>query len=575
MRGRIPQMLDPVVMDDASQTLATLADDYWDAFLAAEPLWASALGDHRFDADLPDRSRAAEEARIAALEEFARRAAALDDGALSAQERVSRDVLVFEATSEADALRSRLAEFAVAPSFVGPQADLLQLPLILTVTSAEDADAYVARLRRTDAYLGHACDRLRDGVGAGRTPPRVAVDQVVTQLDEYLAAPVDADAFLTLAAPSGWDEARTQRWRAAIRTAVVEVVRPALAAYRDCLADDVAPQARPPERSGVVWLPDGEEVYARAVRRQTTLTIDPDEVHALGLEAIGDLRGEYRELGARVLGTDDLGGIFTRLRTDPALRFDTGDAVKSKAAEALARAQAAVPQWFGRLPETPCVVREMAAFEVKDGTIAYYMPPAVDGSRPGIYYVNTYAPETRTRFEAEALAFHEAVPGHHLQIALAQELDDLPVFRRHALVNAYVEGWALYVERLADEMGLYSGDLERFGMLSFDSWRAGRLVVDTGLHHLGWSRDQAIAYLRDNSPQAENNIANEVDRYIAWPAQALGYKLGQREILRLRAEAERALGDAFDLPAFHDAVLAHGPVPLELLGDLVHASLRA
>jgi uncharacterized protein (DUF885 family) len=212
---------------------------------------------------------------------------------------------------------------------------------------------------------------------------------------------------------------------------------------------------------------------------------------------------------------------------------------------------------------------EIEGAGASDSTLAFYLEPAMDGSRPGTYFVNTSRPSIHTRYEAEALAFHESIPGHHLQIAIGQEVDGLPDFRRHAAMTVFVEGWGLYAERLADEMGLYSGDLERLGILSFDSWRAGRLVVDTGIHVLGWSRAQAIDYLAANSPQARNNIVNEVDRYIGWPAQALAYKIGQREIFRYRGAAERTLGDDFDIKGFHDAVLGHGALPLPALGVVV------
>ena len=237
----------------------------------------------------------------------------------------------------------------------------------------------------------------------------------------------------------------------------------------------------------------------------------------------------------------------------------------------LARAVAAIPAWFGRLPRADCEVVRMQPHEEQHSTIAYYREPPQDGSRPGRYYVNTYAPETRPRYEAEALAFHEAVPGHHLQVAIGQELEQLPAFRRHAETTAFVEGWGLYSERLADEMGLYSGDLDRIGMLSYDAWRASRLVVDTGMHALGWSRGQAIDFMTAHTALGLNNIANEVDRYIGWPGQALAYKIGQLEIRRLRTEAEAALGAAFDIRRFHDAVLGHGALPLCVLRESVGA----
>ncbi|MFN7142884.1 MAG: DUF885 domain-containing protein, partial [Myxococcota bacterium] len=252
------------------------------------------------------------------------------------------------------------------------------------------------------------------------------------------------------------------------------------------------------------------------------------------------------------------------------LRFATEDEVEAKAASALAAARAAIPAWFGRLPAAECGVRRVPAHEAPYTTIAYYWP-AVPGQEPGYYYVNTHAPETRPRFEAEVLAFHESIPGHHLQIAIAQELPALPAFRRHLGTTAYVEGWALYTERLADEMGLYSGDLDRMGMLSFDSWRAARLVVDTGIHALRWTRAEAVRFFLENTPLAANNVANEVDRYITWPGQALAYKLGQIELRALRRQAEAALGARFSLPGFHDVVLGGGAVTLPVLRRRVEA----
>jgi uncharacterized protein (DUF885 family) len=262
--------------------------------------------------------------------------------------------------------------------------------------------------------------------------------------------------------------------------------------------------------------------------------------------------------------------IFERLRTDDALFFDSAEEVESKARSALAAAQTAMPDFFGRLPVAECVVEPIPDYEAPYTTVAYYRS-ATPGERPGTYFINIYAPETRPRHEAEVLAFHESIPGHHLQIAIAQELSEVPAFRRHGGFTAYVEGWALYTERLADEMGLYTGDVDRLGMLSFDAWRAARLVVDTGVHHKGWSREQAVAFLVENTPLATNNIDNEVDRYITWPGQALAYKTGQIEILRMRRQAEEALGSDFDIKAFHDVVLGAGAVPLPVLDARVAA----
>jgi uncharacterized protein (DUF885 family) len=329
------------------------------------------------------------------------------------------------------------------------------------------------------------------------------------------------------------------------------------------------PLARPQDRAGLCCLPDGATLYDITLRIHTSLPLTAQAIHETGLAEVARINAETRELGGRVLGTTDLATIQARLRSDPALHFTTREDVEAKAVEALRRAEEAVPRWFGILPRTPCTVKRIEEHEEKFSTIAYYRQPATDGSRDGTYYINTYAPDTRPRYEAEALAFHEAVPGHHTQIAIAQELSGLPEFRKHTGPTAYVEGWALYTERLCNEMGLYSGDLDRIGMLSFDSWRACRLVVDTGLHALGWSRQRAIDYMLANSSLAANNIENEVDRYITWPGQATAYKTGQLEILRLRAEARARLGAAFDIKRFHDVVLGSGAVGLLTLGELV------
>jgi uncharacterized protein (DUF885 family) len=346
-----------------------------------------------------------------------------------------------------------------------------------------------------------------------------------------------------------------------------------MARYRDLLAGQVLARARPDDRCGLAHVPGGEAVYRAAVRRHTTTDRDPAELHRLGLDLVAALAEECRELGARVLGTADMDQVLHRLRHDPALRFSTAAEILASGRDALARATAALPAIVGRAPKAPCRVDEMSAYEAEDAVLGYYQPPTADGGHPGVHWLNTSAPGTRTRYEYEALAFHESVPGHHLQFALAQEQEQLPRFRRFGYVTAFSEGWALYAERQADEVGLYSGDLERFGMLSFDSWRACRLVVDTGLHQLGWSRDQAIDYLLANSALTRSNIENEVDRYVADPGQALAYMVGRLELVRLRELAQRRQGGRFDLRAFHDLVLGTGGMPLAVLAEVVDEHL--
>ena len=555
-------------MSEMSATLATLADRYWEFESRYRPTEAFLRGDHRFAGEIEDRTRAAEDEAIATLESIAAGAEELESDSLSLPDRVTQAVLAHQAGSEAAELRSRYAEVAVNP-VMGFQVELPIHSAQFPIAQPDHAAAVTLRYRKIASMIDDAAKRLRQGVARDRTPPAVAVEKTIAQIDRYLKTPVDEDLFLQVRRPVAFTDDQDAAWRSELLGVVEESIRPAYQQYREMLATEILPKARPPERSGVVWLPDGSEVYERAIAKHTTLDTTPMAVHQIGLDAVESLAEEYRDLGGRVLGTTDLAEIFDRLRNDPILRFTSSDAVRSHAEKALDRARAAIPDWFGRLPQADCVVVEIPEVVASDATIAYYLPPGADGSRPGSYYLNVSEPNTRTVFESEALAFHESIPGHHLQISIAQELDDLPEFRRHTWMTAYGEGWGLYTERLSDEMGLYSGDLERLGILSFDSWRAGRLVVDTGIHALGWSRQEAIAYLMANSPLATNNIVNEVERYIGWPGQALAYKTGQLEILRLRDEAKAALGAAFDIRAFHDVVLGDGGVTLPVLRSLV------
>ena len=551
-----------------NETLSALAARYWDTVMEASPSTAAILGDHRFDDRMEDATRESEDDLIEAVTAIRDQADAIDPAGLDTDEKITRRVLMFEADGVIGDMLSRTAEYLVDP-MIGPHMNLINfIPQMQPITT-DHADAYVTKASRVGTLFDQCVERLREGISNGRTPPRLAVEKVLGQIDAYLASPVEADPFLRIRPPESMDDDAVNAWRARMADQVRSEVRPGVERYRDALAAEVLPAARPQEKSGVCWLPDGEEIYQRAIYRFTSLNLPAGEIHQIGLDEIASLEDEYRALGSSVLGTDDLPAIYDRLRNDPALRFETSEQVKAAAQDALDRATAAVGDWFGTQPKAPCVMAEVPEVGAEDAPLAFYLPPTADGSRPGTFFINTTDPTTRTRYESEALAFHEGVPGHHLQLAIAQEVEGLPEFRKNGMVTVYVEGWGLYTERLADEMGLYTGDLERMGILSFDSWRAGRLVVDTGLHALGWSRRQAIDYLAENSPQAPNNIINEVDRYIGFTGQALAYKIGQKEIFRVREMARRTMGGRFDIKGFHDVVLEAGPVPLDLLAELV------
>ncbi|MDH3539489.1 MAG: DUF885 domain-containing protein [Acidimicrobiia bacterium] len=546
-----------------NKPLQKLADEYWEWQLETSPLTALMMGDHRYADRFDEFSRQAEDRNISQLLEFAARAEAIDPSELDNEERITREVLIFETRTNAATTQTRQAELAVN-HVIGFQAMLPVIPPQLSIETAEHADQLVSMYGEIGRALDEMSGRLREGIASGRTPPRYAVSETIKQLDGFAATPLEKDPLLRTRVPAEFDEAATAGWRERLGGVIESTIRPALARYRDLLEREVMPVARPEERSGVGWLPDGEELYARAIHQHTSISMDATEIHEIGMQAIERLADEYRVLGSRVLGTEDLGDIYRRLREDPDLHFQDGAAAVAASEMAMAKAKAAIGDWFGRLPVADCVVAETPT-----GPVAFYFPPALDGSRPGTFFINTADPTQIGRFEIEALAYHEGIPGHHLQLAISQELEDLPEFRKHASITAFAEGWGLYTERLADEMDLYSGDLERIGMLSLDSMRAGRLVVDTGIHAMGWSRQQAIEFLARNSPMSFGNIEDEIDRYIGMPGQALAYMIGRLEIQRIRTDAEEQMGDAFDIKGFHDAVLTHGLLPLETLAGVV------
>jgi uncharacterized protein (DUF885 family) len=551
------------------ETLGELAEDYFTTIMDASPFDATVLGVRGWDAEVPDLSEAADDRTDRRLADLERRLAGVDPAGLGPQDRITRAMLARGLADRRAELAARWPELTVSATGSGIQTAVLGLvPKVTLATPAQAAD-YLERCAGLAGCLDQAGDRLRAGLANGRTPPALGVRATVRQLDAYLAGPVADDPLLAPPPPAGTDPSR---FRERLAELVAGSVRPAMARYRDLLAGEVMAEARPDDRCGLAHVPGGEAVYRAAVAAHTTTDRDPAELHRLGLELVAELEEEYRALGERVLGTADMTEILARLRDDPALRFSSAEEILRSGRAALARAVAALPEIVGRIPTAPCVVDEMSPYEAKDAVLGYYQPPAADGGRPGVHWLNTSAPGTRTRYEYEALAFHESVPGHHLQFARAQELEELPRFRRFGYVTAFSEGWALYTERLADELGLYSGDLERFGMLSFDSWRACRLVVDTGMHAFGWGRDQAIDYLLANSALTRTNIENEVDRYVADPGQALAYMVGRMELVRLRRRTADRQGGRFDLRAFHDLVLGTGGVPLAVLAEAVDSS---
>jgi len=540
--------------------LDRLAADYWEAFLERHPTTATALGDRRFDDRLTDDSATGRAEWERRLDQLLERLATIEADA----DPVTHATLAEALRTDRAHLDADTGAFTVDP-LDGIQVDLLNIPSYHVPRTPAEEEMLLDRWRAMPGAIDTAIERLRDGLASGRTGVATLLRKATQQIDDVLAQP---DEEWPLAAPAQ----QSPRMRDELLRIIGNDIRPAYQRFRAVLGE-LAPHARPDDRPGLLHVPGGLGAYALLARAHTSLDTPPEDVHAIGLAEIERIDAEFVELGGRLLGTDDLESTLRRLRNDPALHFSTRDEIYETAVRSLERANAAIPDWFGRLPKAPCEVVRMPAHEEKHSTIAYYREPSADGSRPGQHFINTSAPETRPRYEAETLAFHESVPGHHLQLAIAQELEDLPAFRRFGGTTAYIEGWGLYTERLSEEMGLLSGEMDRFGVLSFDAWRASRLVVDTGMHALGWTRRQAIDFMTAHTALGENNIANEVDRYIAWPGQALAYKLGQLELLRLRAEARERQGDRFDIRRFHDAVLGQGALPLPVLRGVVEREL--
>ncbi len=545
-------------------TIADHAAAYWRQVLRNNPRWATQLGDRSFDAQLENVSPAAIDSQIAVWEAFLEQVQKVDRAKLGADEAVTAHALEIQLRNELDQLQCHFEEWNVDP-LGGPHVDLLNLPDIQIVKTVEHGRDMVTRWRAMGPYFDAVAKNLERGAAKGKLGTKAAISKAITQLDDLLAKPIAEWPLLRPAKEKreGWSDTEHSKFARDLESAVTESVKPALERYRALLGDRLLPKARGPEAVGVSRIDPG--AYSKLIRVHTSLELSADSVHETGLAEVARIDAEIEKLGAKLFGTKTVADVRARLAKDPSMFFDTRDAVARKAEQALRRAEAVVPRHFGRLPKTPCVVVRMEPHEEKFSTIAYYRQPSADFSRPGSYYINTSLPETRPRYEAEALAFHEAVPGHHTQIAIAMELTGIAEFRKHVGTTAYVEGWALYTERLADEIGLYESDLDRLGMLSFEAWRACRLVVDTGLHAKEWPRQRAIDFMIAHTLLAENNIVNEVDRYIVWPGQALAYKIGQLEIMKLRDEAKARLGVKFDLGRFHDVVLEAGAVPLPVL----------
>lgn len=555
--------------ESSHAALEQLNQEFFEVQNTVDPLSATLLGITGYDALLPDPSRdgaARGAARFQALED---RLGELNVDEMSDGDQINAAVLARLSWGARTDLEEGIWEAdAAAEGYASPHAMVFMCVPAARANDETSARDYLTRLEGLGDYFDALTARYAQAHADGRHSTAVGIKRALDQLRGHLELSVDVD---TLANPLVADTINAEEFLSRSRALVADVVRPAIERLCHYLADDMLPVARDDDHVGICWIEGGESSYRKAVRRHTTTDLSPDEIHAIGLERLEGLQVRWSELGQRVLHESNVPTILTRLREDRALRFTTSQEIVKVVTDALYRAESARDGWFTHYDIAECEIEAIHPIEAKNAALAHYRPPAQDGSRPGAHCVLTTNPEDRFTYEYEALAFHESTPGHHLQIALAQTLDALPTYRRFldAQVCGFVEGWGLYSEGLADEMGLYSSDLARLGMLSFDALRACRLVVDTGMHHLGWSRQRAVDFMWNNTATTASNVANEIDRYVGWPGQALAYMIGRREIERLRGVATSELGADFDVRSFHAAVLENGALPLDVLESVV------
>jgi len=553
----------------AGQQLHALFDRYFEDMLRLNPVMATYIGDHRYDDQLPNSIGPAYRAEAKALNErYLAAVKAIDPAALSPADRISYDIFVRERERERAAERfpSDLLPINQAGSLITFMPSLGSGQNAQPFDTVEDYERWLKRLDGMVVWMDQAVANMREGIAKGVVQPRPVMEKVLPQLEAMIVARPEGSQFFApvKSFPGAIGAADRERLTAAYVATIRDKVIPAYARLHDFVRDEYLPRTR----STVAWsaLPDGEAWYAFYAQEHTTTRMTADEIHELGLSEVKRILGLMDQVRQTVGFKGDLEAFFTFLETEPEFYFTKGEDLLQGYRELKVRIDAALPKVFSVFPKADYEVREVEAFRAQSAAGAYYQQPSADGSRPGIFYVNTFNLKAQPKFGMETLSLHEASPGHHFQATIQQELEALPRFRRFGGdYTAYTEGWALYAEYLGQELGFFTDPYQWFGRLNDEQLRAMRLVVDTGLHAKGWTREQAIQYMLDNSTMAETDVISEVERYIAWPGQALGYKVGDLRIQALRKKAEAALGPRFDVRDFHREVLGDGAVPMDVL----------
>jgi uncharacterized protein (DUF885 family) len=548
-----------------SQQFAKLLDDAWEFGLETDPLFATDIGDHRHD-DLLPKISLAEEARAAAADrEFVRRLEAIDRSQLSTSDQINYDIFGLARREDIQEFEFQTYLMPVTDRW-GFHVDFPELRRNLTFATVRDYENYIARLRGFGAYADGYMDLMREGVRQGITVPAV----IMQKFNEPIEAQIVDDPGKSLLYeplqkfPATIPAPEQERLRGAAKAAIAESVVPGYQRFLKFMREEYVPNCRTTIAASA--LPRGRDYYRFCVHKYTTLQeMTPEQVHETGLAEVARIHGEMDKIIHDLKFDGDFAAFIEYLRTDPKFYAKSAEELKKDASYILKRMDGQLPNLFGHLPRMPYGVREVPEYIAPQSVAAYYQSPAGDGSRAGFFYINTSNLPSRPLYTLQSLCLHEAVPGHHLQLALQQEIEGQPKFRKYTSFTAFTEGWALYAEHLGLEAGFYDDPYTDFGRLTMEAWRACRLVVDTGIHYMGWSREKAVDYMRANTAMSEHDIRSEVDRYIGWPGQALAYKTGEMKFRALRADAEKQLGERFDIRAFHDVVLAGGGVPLPVL----------
>ena len=549
--------------------LQQLSSDFFQNSLDSSPTSAIMRGHKQYFDQIEELNEETFEKETKAVNDFISRLESIDTESLSNREKVTHGMLEFALSSNKDSLMDRSWEFGAGVSgFTGFLIDYNQQ---MFVPDSESADMLLKRLELYKRLYTQIAEVQKIGLKNNRVATERNLLRTIDQLENYLGSSLEEDPLLLVNFSPEISESFISDWKEKAKKIIDLNIRPTVLAYLEQLKSDHIPKGRPDEHSGIMWIDGGEETYLRALRKYTGhKNITVKEVHEVGLSEIERLKKEFFEIGENVFpGVSTPEEVLQKMQTEPSMRYESKEQMLQLAVDTIERAYKPLDQWFTVFPKSPCKVLPVPAESEQHAPPAYYYPPLPDGSRDGTYFLNTYKAETKSIFEAESVAFHEAIPGHHLDRTIAVELQDVPEFQKYVASTAFVEGWGLYSEQLANEMGLYSNDVQQLGRLGNDAWRACRLVLDTGMHGMGWSRDKAIEFFRANSPIEEINSEIETDRYIAWPGQACSYKMGQLKIEELRRKAEIELGDKFDIRYFHDEVLCDGGITLPILENKI------